>query len=99
MQYKPVIVYSYEVAGIAYQNDQLGFGFDDFLGDGIFRSRLEAEKFAALYRPGRPVSVAYDPKNNFNAVLKTGINKGHIATLLLGSLCIGFGLYYLGRFR
>ena len=92
MQYQPVIVYSYEVAGIAYQSNQLGFGFDDFLGDGLFPSRSEAEKFAAFYRPGNPVSVAYDPEDNFRAVLKTGINKGHIATLLLGCVCIGLGL-------
>ena len=99
MQYQTVVTYSYEVAGVAYQGDQLGFGFDDFLGDGLFRSRSAAEKFAAAYRPGSPVSVAYDPEDNFKAVLKTGINKGHVATLLLGFLCLGLGLGCLWSFR
>ena len=98
MLYQPVIAYTYEVAGIAYQSDQLGFGFYDFLGDGLFRSRAEAEKFAASYRPGNPVSVAYDPEDNFRAVLKTGINKGHVATLLLGFLCLGLGFGCLWSF-
>jgi hypothetical protein len=51
-QWRPVIVYSYEVAGIPYRSDQWGLGFYSFLGDGIFQTRSQAEKLAALYRPG-----------------------------------------------
>jgi hypothetical protein len=92
-QYRPVIVYSYEVEGVAYRNDQLGFGFDNFFGDGLYGRRADAERFATGYRPGAPVSVAYDPENPFRAVLKTGLNKGHIVSLLFGLFFIGLGGY------
>lgn len=75
-----------------YCNDKMGFGFDDFLGDGLCRGRMNAEEVAALYRPGDPVSVAYDPQDNSRSVLKTGINKGHVATTILGLFFIGFGI-------
>jgi hypothetical protein len=90
--YKPVVVYTYEVEGLEYCNDKMGFGFDDFLGDGLFSDRFNAEKIAAHYRPGNPVSVAYDPQNYSRSVLKTGINKGHVATTILGLFFIGFGI-------
>jgi hypothetical protein len=90
--FKPVVVYTYEVNGLEYTNDQMGFGFDDFLGDGLTRGRMNAEEVAALYRPGDPVSVAYDPQDHSRSVLKTGINKGHVATALLGLFFIGFGI-------
>ena len=90
--YRPVIVYTYEVEGMEYCNDQMGFGFDGFLGDGLFRNRFNAKKVAALYRPGNPVSVAYDPQDNSRSVLKTGINKGHVANTIVGLFFIGFGI-------
>jgi hypothetical protein len=92
MQYRPVVVYSYEVAGATYRGDQLGFGFNDFWGDGLFGQRADAEKFATAYRPGTAVPVAYDPENNSKAVLKTGINQGHVVTLLSGLFFIGLGV-------
>jgi len=90
--YKPVVVYTYEIDGLEYTNDQMGFGFDDFLGDGLFRDRLAAERVAAHYGAGNPVSVAYDPQDKSRAVLKTGINKGHIATTIFGLFFTGFGI-------
>ena len=102
-RYRPVIKYAYEVDGVPYQSDALGFGFNDFFGDGVFSSRQNAEAFAAGYRPGEPVTVWYDPQRNSSAVLKPGINKGHIATMMFGILFIGFGVWCLwallvGRF-
>ncbi|MGA2060974.1 MAG: DUF3592 domain-containing protein [Thermoguttaceae bacterium] len=88
--FKPVVVYTYEVNGLEYTNDQMGFGYDDFLGDDLFNGPMNAEQVAELYRPGDPVSVAYDPQDNSRSVLKTGINKGHVATTLLGLFFIGF---------
>jgi hypothetical protein len=90
--FKPVVVYTYEVNGLEYTNDQMGFGYDDFLGNGLFNGPMNAEQVAELYRPGDPVSVAYDPQDNSRSVLKTGINKGHVATALLGLFFIGFGI-------
>ena len=83
---------TYEVDGLEYRNDQMEFGFDDFLGDGLFRNSFNAEKVAAHYRPGNPVSVAYDPQHYSRSVLKTGINKGHVATTIFGLFFIGFGI-------
>ena len=90
--YKPVVVYTYEVEGLQYSNGQMGFGFDDFLGDGLFRDQFAAEKVAAHYHAGNPVSVAYDPQDKSRSVLKTGINKGHIATTIFGLFFIGFAI-------
>jgi hypothetical protein len=90
--FKPAVVYTYEVNGLEYTNGQIGFGYDDFLGDGLFNGPMNAELVAELYRPGDPVSVAYDPQNNSRSVLKRGINKGHVATALLGLFFIGFGI-------
>jgi hypothetical protein len=90
--FKPVVVYSYEVNGLEYTNDQMGFGYDDFLGDGLFNGPMNAEQVTDLYRPGDPVSVAYDPQVHSRSVLKTSINKGHVATALLGLFFIGFAI-------
>ncbi len=91
--YKPVVVYTYEIDGLEYRNDKMGFGFDDFLGDGLFRDRFAAEKVATHYRPGNPVSVSYDPQDKSLSVLITGINKGHVATTIFGLFFIGFAIY------
>ena len=49
--YKPVVVYKYEIDSLEYCSDRMGFGFDDFFGDGLFRDRFAAEKVAARYAP------------------------------------------------
>ena len=90
--YKPVVVYTYEIDGLEYSSDRMGFGYGDFFGDGLFRDRFAAEKVAARYRPGNPVSVAYDPRDKSRSVLKTGINKGHVATTIFGLFFIGLGI-------
>jgi hypothetical protein len=81
------------VGGVQYRSDNMGFGSNDFLGDSLYRTREEAERTASLYRVGDAVSMSYDPQDPTRAVLKTGINVGHIATAVFGLALIAVGVF------
>ncbi|MDB6028601.1 MAG: hypothetical protein JWM68_4824 [Verrucomicrobiales bacterium] len=98
-KYRPVIVYSYAVDDVPYRSEQIGFGFNDFMGDGMFGNHSDAEAFVTPYRPGADISIAYDPQDHFRAVIKTGLNKGHVATLIFGLFFVVFGAWCLWNFR
>lgn len=52
----------------------------------IYGLRELAEKAAAEYRQGQPVTVYYDPDRPGNAVLEPGSRKGSLAPLIFGAL-------------
>lgn len=90
--YQPTITYEYEIGGLPYRSERMGFGDSDFLGDAIYQDRWAAEEVLARHKPGTPIEVRYDPNDPSRAVLRTGINKGHVATAAFGVLLIAIGV-------
>ncbi len=80
-------------------------GKRDFVGTvqnwgwtGIYGLRELAEKAAAQYSPGQPVTVYYDPTYPRNAVLEPGNRKGAMAPLIFSLIAAGIGAAMLAVF-
>jgi len=89
--YWPVVHYSYEINGRRLIGNTIFF-----IQDGVGISW--AKKKIAFYKPGRSISVYYDPKNLQRSVLEPGISLLGILLTVMGSsifiLIIG-GLSFL----
>jgi hypothetical protein len=90
--YKPVVEYSYEVAGRDYHSTQLSFGGE------VAGSQALAEERAARYRAGGQVVVRYDPGNPSVAVIEVGTAYAHLG-LLMALIFFGLALFFSGAFR
>ena len=77
--YWPIVQYSYEINGRRFMGDTIFFVQD---GVGLSWSK----KKISLYKPGRPVSVYYDPNNKSRSVLEPGISLLGILLTVTGSL-------------
>jgi len=65
--FRPRTIYTYRVAGVAYESDRTSFGAQSYAS-----FRLLAERGAARFEPGQPVAVFYDPARPEQAVLIRG---------------------------
>lgn len=87
--YRPVVAYSYSVAGRDFQSERLRFG--------NYRSgsRKKAEAMLAPYVPGGTTAVRYNPEKPEECVLETS-KPGPIYLVMaaFGFLFIGFGLFW-----
>lgn len=80
----PAIVYEYTVEGETYQAQTLNYRGSVTLGAAV----------AALqrYRPGRRVTVYYDPANPHLAVLEPGATFGGLVRVLISGAVVWLGL-------
>jgi hypothetical protein len=69
--YHPVVLYRYELRGVAYQGDRLAFGFSVMKG-----SHSGAEEFLRAYPVGSPIAIRYDPASPDKSVILAGSSAG-----------------------
>lgn len=81
--HKAVIEYRYQAGGVDYHSSRRHIGVESASGN-----RSKAEQEAALYMPGLPVTVYYDPQDPSSAVLTRGY-KGGLGMLLLTAALLG----------
>ena len=96
--FHPQISYSYEVAGKRYT----GTSALNAPGFGGKRNRLEqAEILTAMYPPGSPRSVHFNPSHPAVSVLKTGVTYNTYLQLTFGTFllaaALGWGIYLIRK--
>ena len=77
--YWPVVHYSYEINGRRFIGDKIFF-IQDGVGLSWATNKID------LYKPGRSISVYYDPKNLKRSVLEPGVSFLGILLTFMGSL-------------
>ncbi len=96
-KYKAIITYGYNVAGIDYiaDNYEINFlGFTDYL----VGSKYYLENYLKIhekYKPGKPLTVYYDPEDPGFALVAKGYQGYLPMYLLFGLIAIVFGGYKL----
>ena len=81
----PAVAYEYTVAGETYQAQTIDYRGSVSLGAAV--------QTAQFYRPGRRVTVYYDPANPSLAVLERGASFGGLVRVLLSALVLSAGLW------
>ena len=84
LMYRAHVVYTYRVDGRDYVGERLRFGSEASLSP----VRDRAEQRVAVYRPGMPVTVYYDPASPAESVLEPGARVDAYALLALGVVCV-----------
>ena len=90
--YKPIVTYSYNVMGQAYQSSKMAFGMTTSYG-----RTAKAQEVLDQYPLNSTVNVYYDPENPAEAVLERKAG-GKVLGLVIGilflflSLCVGLPL-------
>jgi hypothetical protein len=84
ISYKPVVQYSYGVAGQAFYSDRIGFGANTF-------DRNTAQLKIAPYTVGAGVTVHYNPEDPAKAVLETNASGSNLF-MIVGIIFAVMGL-------
>ncbi|GAB4325228.1 MAG: hypothetical protein Kow0059_21160 [Candidatus Sumerlaeia bacterium] len=92
MDYKPVIVYRYDVGGQSYESSRF-----DYTASPFNRSEEDAKRIVAQYPPGTPVTVYYNPSYPQQAVLRRGVGRATLYLIGLSVLYIAFGVFLLTK--
>ncbi len=85
ISYKPVVEYTYEVNGQAYQGNRVA------PGSGMSYDYATAQGMLSRYQPGQQATVHYDPVDPSQAVLETKA-KGGVAMMIIGGLFLLIGV-------
>lgn len=86
--YLPKAVYTYEVDGRRYQNNDIWFGESK-----SFRKYANASNILAPYRVGGPVTVYYDPADpSRSRLLASGLPWYFLVVVFAGAVFIGVAL-------
>lgn len=86
--YYPKVFYDYRVAGSSYTNQQFAFG--NFAG-----SLEDIQVITNEYSVGKLVPVHYFPGNPQVAILETGLHNGLWTNLIVGTLFVLVGSFFL----
>jgi hypothetical protein len=88
--HSPAVLYEYEVAGESYQGQTINYRGSTRFG--------AARNTIVRYRKGTKVTVYYDPKKPYLAVLEPGADAGGLVRAVgsLGLIGLGLWLYYGG---
>jgi len=91
-EHRPLVEYTYTVAGTPFTSRQISFDVFDKPG-GVGR----IESIVARYPVGRKVTVYHDPKKPATAVLEPGVYYPFIAPLMFGALffCSGAIVFWI----
>lgn len=87
--YVPIVVYAYEVGGVAYQNDVVWAGLAPDEESG---TEVGAESVIAEYPVGASVQVFYDPDDPQDSVLRAESGAGWILIGMGGLVAVWAGL-------
>jgi hypothetical protein len=85
--YTPVVVYSYEIAGVKHTGDRVDYG------DRGSSSMEKAISVVAKYPKGAQVSVHYKKKNPTDSVLEVGTTSDNWLVLGLGIVFTVIGIF------
>ena len=92
-RYQVDLRYAYQVGKRDFVGTAQNWGWT-----GVYGLRELAEKAAAQYSRGQPVTVYYDPTHPRNAVLEPGNRKGSMAPLVFSVVAAGIGGVMLAFF-
>jgi hypothetical protein len=87
--YCPRVTYSYCINDVVRTGDLISLGMRNYSG-----TEKLASEFVFRYPAGLPVRVFYDPNKPSSAVLEPGFQAKTFIPTLLGSLCVGFAIFF-----
>jgi Protein of unknown function (DUF3592) len=92
INYSASVRYAYDVAGIDYTGNQVGFV------EASSSDSSAANSIVARYPAGQAVEVHYDAANPQNAVLETGSSSDFLALFIVGGGMVLISLYFIYTF-